>query len=267
MVGTETSSSAQLLELTGRAGRRALVDWDRLAWGRAPSGNFDPSSLDALPEPARRWLTHAIEPGTPLWHGVLLDMHGRIRLLGWRKFRAVQIHALPRGYIWAARARFAFLPLSGYDRFLDGEAEMRWSLFAHLPVVTATGEDLARAEAGRAVIDAIFVPTAFLGPDVTWHEGSTPNSAVAEWSIGDLVLRPEITVARDGSLISVKMQRWSRPKGEKWGDHSYGGFVGNEKEFNGVRIPTTMRVGYYFGTERWARAESYRATITCASFF
>ena len=267
MVETDTNSGSQLLDLAGRAGRRALVAWDRLAWGRPPAGTFDPHLVEDLPEPARRWLTHSIALGTPLWRGVLLEMHGRIRMGGWRTFRAVQIDALPRGYIWAARARIGLLPFGGYDRYLDGEAEIRWSLFGRVPVETVSGADLARAAAGRAVFDAIFVPTACVGPDVTWHEGSTPDSAIAEWRVGDLVLRPEITVASDGSLVSVVMQRWSRPKGKKWKDLPYGGFVGNENDFDGVLIPTTMRTGYYFGTERWAKGESYRATITSATFF
>ncbi|MGH3419781.1 MAG: hypothetical protein ACRDOD_09350 [Streptosporangiaceae bacterium] len=28
---------------------------------------FDPAATTGLPEPARRWLSHAITPGTPLW--------------------------------------------------------------------------------------------------------------------------------------------------------------------------------------------------------
>ncbi len=267
MVETDTTSSSHFLELTGRTGRRALVTWDRLAWGRPPDGTFDPESLADLPEPARRWLTHVIAPGAPLWHGVQLEMNGRIRKAGWHRFRSVQLHGLPRGYLWAARLRFGLVTLRGFDSYLDGEAETRWSLFGHLPLKSASGGDLDRAAAGRAAIDAIFVPTACVGPAVTWHQGSTPDSAIAERHIGQLVLRPEITVAKDGSLVSVTMQRWSRPKGEKWGDFAYGGLVGDELEFDGIRIPTTVRLGYYFGTERWAQGESYRATITSASFF
>ena len=28
---------------------------------------FDQAAIVGLPEPARRWLSHAIAPGTPLW--------------------------------------------------------------------------------------------------------------------------------------------------------------------------------------------------------
>ena len=41
---------------------------------------FDPAAIVSLPEPARRWLGHAIAPGTPLWSSVELTMHGQIKL-------------------------------------------------------------------------------------------------------------------------------------------------------------------------------------------
>lgn len=81
------------------------------------------------------------------------------------------------------------------------------------------------------------------------------------------MLRPEIGVAKDGSLVSVTMPRWSRPQGRTWGDHPYGGVVGEEREFDGIRIPTTMCVGYDARDGRGSSKDSYRATITSAVFF
>ena len=266
MVTATTAENSPLLHLVGRAGRPAQAAWDHLAAGPAPEAIFEPSLVDDLPEPARRWLTHAIAPGTPLSQRVLLEMHGHIRIGRWLPFRAVQLHCPPIGYVWAARATFGPIPIIGYDRFVDDDAEMHWGLFGRLPVVNASGPDLDRAAAGRAAIDALFVPTACLGSDVTWHEGSTPDSAVAEWRIGGHVLRPEVTVAPDGSVRSVTMPRWAQPKGEEWDDYPFGGVVGDEVAFGGMRIPTTMKVGYFFGTDRWAKGEFFRATITFATY-
>src|SRR5688572_4648126 len=41
---------------------------------------FDPAMVDGLPEPAQRYLRHAIAPGTPLARSVRLTMHGTLRL-------------------------------------------------------------------------------------------------------------------------------------------------------------------------------------------
>jgi hypothetical protein len=54
---------------TGVAGRAvAAVSgvWERLAQQTRTSTTFDPSMVAGLPEAARRWLTHAIAPSTPL---------------------------------------------------------------------------------------------------------------------------------------------------------------------------------------------------------
>jgi len=99
------------------AARHVRDEWARLARSTTGTGAFHPAALADLPEPARRWLTHAIEPGTPLWQSVELAMTGEIRLGSWRPFTARQVLAPPNGLIWAARARIARLPVTGYDRY------------------------------------------------------------------------------------------------------------------------------------------------------
>ena len=95
---------------------------------------FDPAAIMELPEPARRWLGHAIAPGTPLWSSVELTMHGQIKLGRWRPFTARQVLTPPDGYLWAARTRLAGLPVTGYDRLASGGGEMRWHGGRHLAV-------------------------------------------------------------------------------------------------------------------------------------
>ena len=51
---------------------------------------FDPAMISGFPEPAHRWLRHAIAPGTPLWGSVELTMHGQIKLGRWRPFPKCQ---------------------------------------------------------------------------------------------------------------------------------------------------------------------------------
>jgi hypothetical protein len=100
-------------------------EWLRLATGTADPPGFALAMIADLPEPAQRWLSHAITPGTPLWQTAELTMHGQIRLGQWRPFMAHQIIAMPRGYIWAATARVAGLPVTGFDRLSSGTAVAR----------------------------------------------------------------------------------------------------------------------------------------------
>jgi hypothetical protein len=106
-----------------RAARSLRVEWARLAEppGRGQPG-FDPSTVADLPEPARRWLVHAITPGTPLWRSVTLTMRGKIRIGAWRSFTATQVIAPSEGYVWAATARIFALPVTGFDRLTGDTA-------------------------------------------------------------------------------------------------------------------------------------------------
>jgi hypothetical protein len=99
--------------------------WARLAMATDRHSSFDPAMVDHLPEPARRWLGHAITPGAPLLRSVELAMHGMIRVGSWRRFEASQVLVPPAGFVWAATTRLAGLSVQGYDRYSNGTGEMQ----------------------------------------------------------------------------------------------------------------------------------------------
>ena len=261
----------QAAALAGRRGGeevRAL--WRRLTPGLASIDTFDPATLDDLPEAAQRWLRHAIAPGTALGRAGVFQMHGRIRLGRWLPFRAIQLQVPGVGYLWVARARMGPITISGYDSYLDGVGQMRWRLFGALPVVNASGPDVDRSAAGRVALDAFLVPTAWVpgvSPGLTWESGSPSDTAKAQWRVGDQLLRAELNVAEGGALRSLSMARWANPHGEPWAQYPCGGELGGEAAFGGLMIPANLRAGYFFGTDRWAQGEFFRATITEAEFF
>jgi len=178
--------------VAGRAADPARAIWEWLGRPAAGRGEFDPAMTIGLPKPARRWLTHGIRPGMPLARAVVLDVHGQIRIRRWLPFRAVQLQAPPDGYVWAARAALGPLHISGFDRYAGSSGQMRWRLAGRVPVLSAAGPNIDRSAAGRVALDAVFVPTAFLSDQVTWRPGPDPDSAVAEWTVGDQVLPVEL---------------------------------------------------------------------------
>src|ERR1044071_5925104 len=101
----------------------------------AAAETFDPAAIMGLPEPARRWLGHAIAPGTPLRGRGELPMGGHITLGRWRPFTARQVRPPPDGYLWAARTRLAGLPVTGYDRLGPGGGGVRRRLLRLVPVL------------------------------------------------------------------------------------------------------------------------------------
>lgn len=61
------------------AARRVRTAWAELSAPTPHPAAFDPAMVAGLPEQARRYLTRAIAPGTPLWQSVELSMAGHIR--------------------------------------------------------------------------------------------------------------------------------------------------------------------------------------------
>ena len=110
------SASPPVVSQPPRAARRVRREWANLCSPTPHPAAFDPAMVTGLPEPARRYLTHAIAPGTPLWQSVEISMVGHIKIGAWRPFTATQVVAPRRGYIWAADARLFGIPVIGYDR-------------------------------------------------------------------------------------------------------------------------------------------------------
>jgi hypothetical protein len=246
-----------------RSVRRCASAWAVLASPAAPVDTFDPAMVGDFPEPARRWLVHAIAPGTPLWRSVELSMRGRIRLGSWRRFTARQVVNPPAGYLWAATARVFGLPVTGYDRMSGGTAEMRWRLLRWFPVMSTAGPKVARSAAGRLASETVMLPTAFRG--ATWGDGRRPDTAVASWHIGGERQDLEMHVGPDGQLLDLVVQRWGQPPGAPYGHYPFGVTVHSERTFGGVTIPDRLSAGWWCGTPQ-RRDEFFRARITDATF-
>jgi hypothetical protein len=216
-----------------------------------------------LAEPARRYLTHAVAAGTPLWQSVQVAMVGQIRIGAWRRFTADQVVAPAKGYIWAAVARLLGVPVVGYDRLSGGTAEMRWRLLDVVPLVDVSGPDIARSAAGRLASEIVLVPTAFAS--ATWTSGG-PDTAVATCGVGPEQQRVELHLGADGRLLDLLMQRWGNPDGKPFGRYPFGVTVDGERNQDGVTTPAAVRAGWWRGTDRQEAGEFFRAEITRVDF-
>lgn len=247
-----------------REARRIRKEWLRLASSDAGPPVLDPATLGGLPGPARRWLSHAIAPGSPLWRTVELSMRGQIRIGSWRPFTARQVLTPPEGYVWAAATQMAGLPVTGYDRLSSGTAEMRWRLLRLIPVMTAAGPDITRSAYGRLAGEIALIPTAF--GHATWTQGRRAGTAVATWHHGEDTETAELHVGQDGRLLEVVVDRWGNPGGQPFGRCPFGVLVEAESRFGGIAIPSAFRAGWWWGTSRQDEGEFFRARITSAIF-
>jgi hypothetical protein len=246
------------------AARSLRAEWARLAGPAAPTAAFGPDRAQDLPEPARRRLAHAVAPGTPLWSSAQLTMQGQVRLGAWRRFTARQVLA-PSGFIWAATARVAGLPVTGFDRYSSGEGEMRWRLLGLVPVMTGGGADVRRSAAGRLAGElTCWLPTAFSA--ASWAPGPEPDTVAATWRIDGEDEVAQLTVDPQGRVVRVFLRRWGNPGGQPFARHPFGVAVDAERTFGGVTVPSLLRAGWWQGTDRQEEGEFFRAEITDALF-
>jgi hypothetical protein len=254
---------ADPVAVAGRAAEPVVELWNHLIdVARVPQSE---SSAPAwIPEPARRWLEHAIAPDAPTARAALLKMTGHIKVGRWLPFRAIQLIAPSHGFVWVARAGWGPLSFTGFDSYGQGEGRMRWLLGGRIPLVTATGADVTRSDADRVALDAVWLPQSFA--NVQWERSRAEDAVSAVRTIGHEATPVELRIGEEGRLTSVRMQRWSAPDKAPWGRYPCGGIVDAEATFDGVTIPSRIRVGYWIGTDRWAQGEFFRCEITDAVF-
>lgn len=224
---------------------------------------FDPEAVRHLPPTVQRYFRRALGPGTKLSLCARVKMTGSIKLKpGWCNFVAEQVLRWDRGFVWSATARMNGLPVTGFDRLVDGEGAMRWRLLGLFSVMTADGAQVARAAAGRLHAEAIWMPAALLGDEVQWTEvapGRVRASFDAHHEHSDL----DLEISDNGEVRGCALQRWGDMNTGEFGYHPFGGTAEAARTFDGTTIPTQHRVGWMFGTSRFEEeGEFFRCTLT-----
>jgi hypothetical protein len=259
-------STGQLRDVKDTLPEPLREDWDVLAAATMSPDVFDPAMLTGLPEPVRRWLAHAIAPGTPLRCAAVLRQRGQIKIGRWQRYDADWVLAPPNGFIWAATTRLGPLSISGFDRYTHGIGEMRWRLFGRIPFITARGPDVTRSAMGRLAGEFCFVPATALAPGVRW-DALDDHRAVASIDVGGHPNGITITVNDTGSLARVDVPRWGQPDGKTFGEHLFTALLdGPEATFDGYTIPASARAGWWHCPDRCATSEFIRFTIDHASY-
>lgn len=220
---------------------------------------FTPSAVNSVPEPARRWLTHAIEPGMLLFDAIEIQMRGEIRLGPWTPFTATEAIVPDAGFVWAARTRLAGFRVRGFDSYALGEGQMRWRLLGCIPLLSRAGSDITRSAADRLTAEAVLLPTSLVS--ATWRPGHDADTATYLRHFAGRIGRGHATirVAPDGQLRSVTMQRWGDPFGSGYREHTFEVTFGGEYRVAGLAIPDQCCAAWF--DTRGRRYQFYRASI------
>lgn len=227
------------------------ADWDHLVAPTPDPAPFAPTMAEHLPGPARRWLGHAIAPGTPLRRRAQLTQRGRLRLSGrWRPMRAVQALDPLAGFVWVVEVRLLGLPVRGFDRLVAGtegwEGEMRHRLFGRFTVAHVEGPDYRRSAAARAAAELMWAPAAALDPHIEWRSIDDARCTAVVPVAGH---EHEVTlaVADDGALQAITLPRWTQAADgadDSWGLQPFAGRIERETTFEGFTVPSLTVAGY-----------------------
>lgn len=233
-----------------------------------PLERFSPDMVAGLAEPARRYLLHAIRPGTPQSCSVTLAMAGEIRLgprLPWLFMTAQQVLAPPRGFLWEARIARLGVSFVGADSYAQGQGQTVFRLWNRIPMVRAIGPDVSRSARGRLAIESIWNPTSLLPQrGASW-------AAIDEWTaqatvtIDGEAIPLTLTIGPGGNLQSITMDRWGNvTTNGHYTPIPFGANVFDERTFGGYTVPSHLGVSWWYGADR--EFQFLRACVTQATY-
>ena len=261
-----TLATLLILRMMDRCADRA--EWRRLAALQpAVPPIYDPAVVADLPEPARRFFSFVITPGTPLLPVAEIDMGGLFSLGSrsapkYQSMHARQILAAPHGFVWRLYLSGA-LPVVGSDSC----SWTRFSILGVIPVARSGGDpDHARSAFGRCVAEAVFwTPAAVLpGPGVSWAHVDA-NTARVTLARGELSQSVDVKVDVEGRPLSVSFMRWTNANPDNaYRLQPFGGFLTDFREIQGYRVPFRVEAGNMFGTSEYFAF--FKAEITGIRF-
>ena len=254
------------LQVLRRSDSRAEMSaWNELISAAGPPrGTYSSVLVEGLPEPAKRYFNYSIAPGSPIVTVVEVEMGGELGLgsiddPGYRPMAAQQVLAPPHGLVWRVKVG----AISGSDGATPTTSWTRFWLFGLVPVVRAGGDaDHHRSAFGRVVAEAAFwAPAALLPGEYVRWEAVDDSTARAIVTYDEFRQAVELTVAADGRLECVLMQRWSNENPEReFREQPFGGCVDGFRRFGGYTLPTSVEGGNHFGTDDYF--PFYRAKVT-----
>ncbi len=228
------------------------------------TSRFTPDLLAGLDEPVRRYFSHAISDGALLPSGVRMLMSGRIKVGVWLPFTAEQT-VDGRSFTWSARVgRGPLTPLRVTDHYADAAGITEGRLLGRLTLFHSADVNTARSAATRAAIESVvFAPSSVLpGRGVDWR-AETDDLIVARFDLPPE--HPEIALHIDenGVIRTISALRWGNAGEKTFRYIPFGGDVHAERRFGDLVLPSTLSVGWWFDTPRYA--PFFRAQISAVT--
>lgn len=136
-------------------------------------GVFDSATIAPLPPTLQKYLLAAGYMGHPIQLQAQVQWEQAWLKVGfgseWGEMKMQQFNsAEPLGRL--AYMEFLDMPLSGRDKYFDGEGEMKGKLFGLFPVITGEGGAVTQSALITAFAEFMLMPACMLQPYVSWEE-------------------------------------------------------------------------------------------------
>lgn len=216
--------------------RRVKRETDTLLERPRPQNDvITEADLEGLPAPVQRYLRFAGVIGKRPIRVAYVEQTGGFRTAPdqpWMPFTAQETYTTaPPAFIWKARLSMFSLPiLVVRDHYRQGEGR----ILAKIGGLFAVADDRAdEASLMRYFNELMWIPTAYLGDNVTW-EAVDERSARATFTDQGMTVTALFTFGEDGAIVNFEADRLSSVTGEmeRWVTpiEAYG-------EFEGFRVP------------------------------
>jgi hypothetical protein len=102
--------------------------------------------------------------------------------------------------------------------------------------------------------------------NVRWTESDASHARV-RFTAHSEAAEIDCLIDENGKLKAVSVPRWGNPEGTAFHCANFGGFAEKERTIGGYTIPTQLRVGWHFGSDKFeSDGEFFRVTIDDASY-
>lgn len=163
------------------------------------------ADLAPLPEPVQRYLRRSGAVGQPQVRSMRLRFSGQIRSApqaAWMPFTAEQTSFFePPVRLFQMAATQRGVPADVMHVFTLGQASMRVRLAGVIPLISARGEELTRAETVTLLNDmAVMAPATLIDPRIGWR-ALDARQAEATFTLGSNTVRATLLFSDAGDLV------------------------------------------------------------------
>ncbi len=172
--------------------------------------------LEVLPQPVQRYLMFSGVVGKPWIQTARVHQVGKFRMgkdQTWLDMDAVEVYTTnPPGFLWKARFKYRGIPLfTGRDIYKSGHGLMNGKLAGLFTIFNLHGPELDQGSMLRYLSELIWLPTAYLIPQITWQPVDE-NSSQVTFTDGGSSVAGRMTFDDLGRPLNFITQRYRSVK-------------------------------------------------------